>query len=63
VVTLYILVNTYWLPSELQKGEWEGRMLQSYVSDGGIGEDMFYHVDCMFAKKTNFSLKRSPSGK
>lgn len=38
-------------------------MWHSCVATGGIGEDLSYCVDRMFAKKTNFSLKRSPSGK
>lgn len=38
-------------------------MWHSCIATGRIGEDLFYGVDCMFAKKTNFSLKRSPSGK
>lgn len=38
-------------------------MWHSCFATGGIAEDLFYCVDCMFAKKTNFSLKRSPSGK
>lgn len=38
-------------------------MWHSFFATGGIAEDLFDCVDCMFAKKTNFSLKRSPSGK
>lgn len=63
MVTIDVLVNTvnrYWLLSELQKGEWKGRMCHSGIATAGIGDDLLYHVDHAFAKKTDFSLKRSP---
>lgn len=62
MVTIDVLVNTfnhYWLLRKVN-----GRAECDIVAhSGGIGEDLLYHVDHAFAKKTNFSLKRSPSGK
>lgn len=55
-VTLYTLLDSYWLPSELQAGEWEGRTWRSCAAVGGIGEDLMCR-----AKRTHCSWQRSPS--